>query len=624
MTADQLQTLSRSVIETVWRSSWQAAVIALLVIAVQLLLRDKLPARWRYNLWLLVLLRLIVPITPSAKFSVFNLAPRVEVAVQAVPLATPFALDPPPGLSAHLPQHPAGNRWPGIVASIWAAGAVVMLLRIAWASLRLWRAIRPMPRVNDLAVVALLHRCCEEMGVPRVPEVLRSNDSIAAPALMGFWRPRMLLPAHVLDNFASAELRLIILHELAHLKRRDVAANWLVAVLQSLHWFNPILHVAFARLRSDRELAADDMVLSITSDDERRDYGHTIVKLVETLPPRRLALAGTVGILERAHPLRRRITMIARFNPGAARRRRVAIAAAGCMLVLLGVGLTDAVRGDAPATRPSRSDSAARAQPTTGPALSPQAVEAAREALKELLASGDKITPDRIRAAEGKMMEDMHRSGAFTSTEQMQSLGLDARMALAQMLRDAQEHAAPATAPSKEEEDQAFAMLRKVVPEVRFDNIPFADVIDFLRDITGANIFVNWRALEAAGIDRKAPLSSRLNNATFMQVLSQITRDVGGSNSVVDYGVNEGVIVISTREELATHQQLRSFDVSDLIGSQGSPDALQKVVLTNSSPNVTVSIYQNRMLVKGTTTQILEVENVLSELRRKDTVRGKN
>ena len=60
---------------------------------------------------------------------------------------------------------------------------------------------------------------------------------------------------------------------------------------------------------------------------------------------------------------------------------------------------------------------------------------------------------------------------------------------------------------------------------MRFDNIPFADVIDFLRDITGANIFVNWRALEAAGIDRKAPLSSRLNNATFMQVLSQITRD---------------------------------------------------------------------------------------------------
>ena len=68
MTADHMQTLSRDLIELVWRSSWQAAVIALLVLAVQLLLREKLPPRWRYNLWLLVLLRLLVPVTPPAKF----------------------------------------------------------------------------------------------------------------------------------------------------------------------------------------------------------------------------------------------------------------------------------------------------------------------------------------------------------------------------------------------------------------------------------------------------------------------------------------------------------------------------------------------------------------------------
>src|SRR5439155_13518464 len=165
----------------------------------------------------------------------------------------------------------------------------------------------------------------------------------------GFIRPRLLLPSHVLADFAPAELRLIALHELAHLKRHDVAINWLLAVLQSLHWFNPILWLAFARLRSDRELAADEMVLSMTTQGDRDCYGQTIVKLLQNLS-RRPVLAGavgTVGILERAHPLRRRITMIAQFSSS---NRRWTIAAATCMLALAALALTDAVRGDEPAS----------------------------------------------------------------------------------------------------------------------------------------------------------------------------------------------------------------------------------------------------------------------------------
>jgi bla regulator protein BlaR1 len=57
-----------------WRSSWQAAVLAAIVLGVQWVARDRLSARWRYNLWLLVLLRLIVPVTPPSPVSVFNLA----------------------------------------------------------------------------------------------------------------------------------------------------------------------------------------------------------------------------------------------------------------------------------------------------------------------------------------------------------------------------------------------------------------------------------------------------------------------------------------------------------------------------------------------------------------------
>src|SRR4029077_14707038 len=93
----------------------------------------------------------------------------------------------------------------------------------------------------------------------------------------------LLLPLSVLRDFDRRELRLIFLHELAHLRRNDVLTNWLVAILQIIHWFNPLLWLAFARLRADRELACDELVLSVTQQQERRVYGQTMIKLLQTL-----------------------------------------------------------------------------------------------------------------------------------------------------------------------------------------------------------------------------------------------------------------------------------------------------------------------------------------------------
>jgi bla regulator protein BlaR1 len=570
MTADQLPTLARHVIETVWRSSWQAAVIALLVLAVQLLLRDKLPPRWRYNLWLLVLLRLLVPVTPPAKFSLFNLAPREQVPVETVPLATPIALDPssPAAAATTSPPQPPradANRWPLIIASLWAAGAAAMLLRITWASFRLSHSIRRMRRVSDAEIVALVHRCSEEMHVARVPIVLRSSNAVAAPALMGFWRPRLLLPAHVLDTFAPAELRLIILHELAHLKRGDVAANWLVSVLQSLHWFNPILHVAFARLRSDRELAADDMVLSITSDDERRDYGQTIVKLVETLPSRRLALAGTVGILERAHPLRRRITMIARFSGNTSRRNVMAVL---FMIALAALALTDRVRGD---------NAVAGAAAPSSPAASRPAATSVAATQQSADAAG----------------EDPHYVAML-------------------------------------------AQLQRRLPEINFQQIPLADAIDFLREVTGANIDVGWKAFEGAGLDRNEPVTLRVRNVTFEQVLRQLCRQMGGGHANAGFTVDGGVILISTVDDLAKSGRSRAYDVADLLTAAGpgskmpttrpAREELVELVEANVAPDSwrekggavgTMREFNGRLIVTTIDMYHFDITRFLDELRRR-------
>lgn len=115
--------------------------------------------------------------------------------------------------------------------------------------------------------------------------------------------------------------------------------------------------------------------------------------------------------------------------------------------------------------------------------------------------------------------------------------------------------------------DEAVAgLLEKSLPEIRFQDVAFADVIDFLRDTTQANIFVNWKALEAAGIDRNAPVSTRLRNVKFSKVLKTILDSVGGgATSQVSYTVDEGVITISTTEDLARNVETRTYDIRDLI-----------------------------------------------------------
>ena len=80
--------------------------------------------------------------------------------------------------------------------------------------------------------------------------------------------------------------------------------------------------------------------------------------------------------------------------------------------------------------------------------------------------------------------------------------------------------------------------------------------IDFLRDVTKANIFVNWKALEAAGIDKNAPVTLRLNNVSFAKVLDLVLNSVGGADRNLGYTVDQGVISIRWRRDIRLNGRL--------------------------------------------------------------------
>ena len=109
------------------------------------------------------------------------------------------------------------------------------------------------------------------------------------------------------------------------------------------------------------------------------------------------------------------------------------------------------------------------------------------------------------------------------------------------------------------------AQLDRQLPELAFDAVGFNDVVDFLRDVSGSNVFVNWKSLEAAGIDRNTPVTARLHNIKFSKALNIILDSVGGGQTKLGYTVDEGVITISTAEDLSKNVVVRVYDIRDLI-----------------------------------------------------------
>ena len=321
-----------------WRASLAASVLALLVLFLEQLLRRRLSAKWLYALWLCVLVRLLMPAAPAARFSIFNwplaLAAKGPVTTPPV-VAAPAATVVPetkegarslPAIEISIAQ-PSKPIWPNLLSWVWLAGAgaylLVVLAHHRKFSLRLKRQ-QPLaiPRLT-----ALIEETKLLLGVRGEVPVFESDST---PSLYGAFKPRLLLPKSVL-GFDDGELRHVIWHELIHLKRRDVLLNWVLIFVQAIHWFNPVIWLALRRLRAARELACDAAILSRLPAAERNAYGATLIKIVDCCG-RVSPVPSLIPILNPKEQLERRIRMIANYKPSTG----LAACASAVLLIVLG------------------------------------------------------------------------------------------------------------------------------------------------------------------------------------------------------------------------------------------------------------------------------------------------
>jgi len=241
---------------------------------------------------------------------------------------------------------PAGRSRSEVLLLVWLTGSFFTAGTLVVSLLRVRRAVRRGVRVEDPRWVATLETVAADLGVTREITISRTDS----PDLLGTWgmvKPEVLLPRDSHD-WDLERVRVVLSHELAHIRRHDWLVQMGADVIRAWLWFNPLVWIVCQRLRRESEQACDDEVLGLGV--EARDYAAHLLELARQCrrPGSRWASA-----IPMTHPstLEKRIT--AMLNPLLDRRIPSARSVAGLAALLLAVSLPiAALRAGPPAPMP--------------------------------------------------------------------------------------------------------------------------------------------------------------------------------------------------------------------------------------------------------------------------------
>jgi beta-lactamase regulating signal transducer with metallopeptidase domain len=313
---------------SLWRASWQGglAIVAAWAIARWCTLLSPRIVCWIWRLACVKLLVALLWVQPVAIPVLRAGSMPTAIAERAVPApATTRTETAPPRAIAELRPAPANERSPTDHATIWSwlltLWVIGVIFRVALTA-RQWNAVRRLCGSSIASQSSDLQQTCrreaDRLGIRRLPRIWFSSHT-DVPLLAGIWRPVILLPTGALELFDHCELRLMLGHELAHLKRRDLLWNWLPTVAGWLFFFHPLVWLVPRRWSEAQEAACDELLIQNDSAGPAA-YGRLLVKLAARMSPAPRADLLAAGVLGTYRDLERRILAMIRVRPYSRRR----------------------------------------------------------------------------------------------------------------------------------------------------------------------------------------------------------------------------------------------------------------------------------------------------------------
>jgi beta-lactamase regulating signal transducer with metallopeptidase domain/tetratricopeptide (TPR) repeat protein len=310
------------------------------------------------------------------------------------------------------------TTWLVVALVIWCFGAVLGLISVLAGQIRLTRLARQGLPLQTSEWALLLRQACDTLRLRRPVRLWQSADNVM-PLTWGWWRPVVLLPAEA-AQWPTQRRRVVLLHELAHVKRWDCLTQTIARIVRALYWINPLVWLAIRKMCIEREQACDDLVLS--GGCKASDYASELVEIARTY--RHIPQVAAIA-MARSPQIRGRIAAIVDASRARQLRPLTAIAILVCMgAFVLSVGCSGSgvSRNQTETSRSLRQQQIGRLQ---------SFAQAKEKQSRELAAkAGEQITPEFQRffdaATKGDWRTVTNRYGYFKLHHPQYSKGTNA------------------------------------------------------------------------------------------------------------------------------------------------------------------------------------------------------
>ncbi len=315
---------------TVLEITSQSALLILVLFALRPVFKRTLDARFRYALWLLPALRLMVPVSVQSTVSLWNIVRPAPPAGMAASGLGAAAQGPPPAIgtiSHSLPavspvlnassQGSASIDWaqllPNLLMAVWILGSLTAFTLLIVKNIRFSKSLRGAKKIPA-----------------NIPLPVLQADMLSSPCLMGLFRPRIIVTPVAVQS--EPLLDMVLRHEWTHYRHRDSLWTALRGMLLCIWWWNPLVWLAAHVSREDCEVACDEAVISKMSLEDRQRYGMSLIALLGKKPCASSLLHTTTAMHGSKRAMKERITMIAHWK---SKRRTVTVCAALCIALLV-------------------------------------------------------------------------------------------------------------------------------------------------------------------------------------------------------------------------------------------------------------------------------------------------
>ena len=344
-----------SIFKMIILSSVTGSVIAIIILVIKEVFKNRLNAFWQYYIWFLLIIRLIIPAgfeTPLSKFNNIEFAAEKirsysnssktandlesvsEINLQNISEVSGLKLNGEDSLKETVSKD--FNYYFNIASIIWVLGAVFAFLIILNINCIFIFKVYKQPFCEDEDTLKVLEECKSTINISRDIPII-CDRYVKVPSLLGNIKPKILISSDFILRLSAEQKKYIFLHELSHFKRKDIFISWIILFCGILNWFNPIIWFSLHRMWEDCELACDAYVLSHLKEKEQGEYGKTIIDMAKFVSDIKY-IPGATGIIKGNSNIKRRIIMIKNFKKTPYKW----ISISACILAAVGiVGITN-------------------------------------------------------------------------------------------------------------------------------------------------------------------------------------------------------------------------------------------------------------------------------------------